>query len=57
MWAAFACLLLSTVFFCVAGSRARTNRDSTTSYSSKRGSLGRRSRSTRSRGSLRKDFV
>ncbi|KAJ4509698.1 Eisosomes component [Exophiala dermatitidis] len=47
-WAAFACFLLSTILFCLAGS---ARRDTTTS--TRRGFFkGRRSRSTRSRGSF-----
>lgn len=57
MWGAFAALLLSTVLFCLAGSSDRNKRESTTSYSSKKSFFGRRNRSTRSRGSLRKDLV
>lgn len=55
MWAAFACLLISTVLFCLAGSAGR--RDTTYTTSTKRkgffgGGGNRRSKSTRSRGSF-----
>lgn len=58
MWGAFACLLLSTVFICLAGgSSDRKKRESASSYSSKKTFFGRRSRSTRNRGSLSKEYV
>ena len=50
-WAAWACLLIATILFYVAGS---TSKRDPTSYSSNRRSLfgGKRSKSTRSRGSF-----
>lgn len=47
-WAALACWFLATVFFCIGGAASK---DSTTTKS-KGGFFGRRSRSTRSRGSF-----
>jgi len=47
-WAAFACFLISTVLFCIGGSARKD-----TTVSTRRGFFkGRRSRSTRSRGSF-----
>lgn len=48
-WAAVACYLLSTIFFCIGGSAGKKNRDTTTTRS--RGGLFGRKRSTRSRAS------
>lgn len=50
-WAAFTCLLLATIFFCVGGSAAKS--DKTGTKKSRAGFFGgKRSDSTRSRGSF-----
>ncbi|EXJ78680.1 hypothetical protein A1O1_09082 [Capronia coronata CBS 617.96] len=51
-WAAFACFLISTVLFCMAGS---SRRDTTTTSTRRSFFKGRRSKSTRSRGSFVQD--
>jgi len=50
-WAAAACFFLASVLFCLGGSRSK---DRTATYSAKRRNFfgGKRSRSTRSRGSF-----
>jgi len=50
-WAAFACWFLATIFFCIGGSASK--KDTYTEKKKSRGGFfGRRSRSTRSRGSF-----
>lgn len=51
-WAAFACLFLSTILFCLGGSSKDKTDYAASKTSSRRGFFGRGSKSTRSRGSF-----
>jgi hypothetical protein len=53
MWAAVACLTISTVLYCVGGSRGKTEEGYSGRETRRRGFFGARRSSTRSRGSFR----